>query len=110
MNYKLRKAISMMVIFVVFVVGFASFIEKASFNVSAAETGFPTGYRSYVVQSGDSLWSIAKENLPEDEEDIGAFVKEIKNINKLQSDFIYDGQLLAVPCYGYTTVVCSDKL
>lgn len=28
MNYKLRKAISMMVIFVVFVVGFASLLKK----------------------------------------------------------------------------------
>lgn len=99
MYYKFKKAIFMMMIFIVFAAGFTRFIEKTSFDASAAEMNVPTGYRSYVIQSGDSLWSIAKDNLPEAEENITEFVKELKSINRLQSDYIYDGQLIAVPCY-----------
>lgn len=107
MHYKLKKTVAMMAIFIIFAAGFMGFLEKTSVEASAAETGFPVGYVSYVVKSGDSLWSIAEDNLPEDGADISGFVKELKHINKLQSDYIYDGQLLAVPCYEKTAVVCA---
>lgn len=107
MNYKLKKAAAMMGIFIIFSVGFMGFLERTSVNASAAETDFPVGYVSYVVKRGDSLWSIAEDNMPADGQDIGTFVKELKLINMLQSDYIYDGQLLAVPCYRETAVASA---
>lgn len=47
---------------------------------------------TYRVQSGDSLWKIAQEQLGN-----GARYKEIKALNGLNSDVIYAGQVLELP-------------
>lgn len=108
MNYKIKKLCTMVFVFVIFVMGFTEFVEKTSFQSNAAEKEFPIGYTSYVVRAGDSLWSIAQSRRPKEKESVEDFILEIKEINHLESDYIYDGQLIAVPCYDETAVVCAD--
>lgn len=108
MNYKMKKLCVMIIIFIIFSVGFMKFVEGTSFQSSAAERELPIGYTSYVVRTGDSLWSIAKSKMPKEEESVEDFIQEIKTVNHLKSDYIYGGQLIAVPCYDETAVVCSD--
>lgn len=102
MSYKMKKAVTMAGIFIVFLVGFTGFLKQTSASASAVETKLPNGYVSYVVRSGDSLWSIAQENIPVGREDVSDFIDELKHVNKLQSDYIYEGQLIAVPYYEKT--------
>lgn len=49
-------------------------------------------YRTYTVQSGDSLWKIAANELGN-----GSRYPEIKSLNGLSSDTIYAGQKLKLP-------------
>ena len=37
-------------------------------------------YKSYYVETGDSLWSIAKENISEEYANIGEYIAEVKGI------------------------------
>lgn len=48
------------------------------------------------VESGDSLWKIAKKYGPQDQ-DIRKTIYEIKKYNNLQDSYIYQGQVLKVP-------------
>lgn len=48
---------------------------------------------TYIVKSGDSLWSIAQSQLGD-----GSRYHEIKSLNGLSNDTIYPGQILKLPC------------
>lgn len=56
-------------------------------------------YKSVLIDSGDTLWSIAAENKTSgmDTEDV---VEEIKKMNGLRSDSITAGNYLIVPYYS----------
>lgn len=49
----------------------------------------PPGSRTYTVQPGDSLWSIAQKH--------GAKVEQIRAANSLSADIIKPGQRLVIP-------------
>ena len=54
-----------------------------------------TNYSEFVVDSGDSLWSIAKECFPDsDPRDV---IQEIREINDLNGFTIYSGKVLLIP-------------
>ena len=55
---------------------------------------------TYVVQKGDSLWSIANAN--------NTTVDEIANLNDLSSNTIYTGQILQIPNTGGSGTISSD--
>jgi len=57
-------------------------------------------YKSVLIDSGDTLWSIAAENKTSgmDTEDV---VEEIKKMNGLRSDSITAGNYLIVPYYSH---------
>lgn len=59
--------------------------------VSAPSSG-STKYTTYTVKRGDSLWTIAREQLGK-----GQRYKEIKTLNGLTSDTIKPGQILKLP-------------
>lgn len=55
---------------------------------------------TYVVQKGDSLWSIANAN--------NTTVEEIANLNDLDTNTIYVGQILQIPNTGNSGVITPD--
>lgn len=51
---------------------------------------------SVIVKPGDTLWSIAAENNP-DNEDIRTLVHRIKRHNRITSNTIYSGEEIFIP-------------
>jgi len=58
--------------------------------------------QTYIIQKGDTLFSISKR--------YGTSVDELKNANSLQSDIIYPGQRLLIPQGAVYTVMLGDTL
>ena len=58
-------------------------------------------YKDLYVASGDTLWSIANNELVINtyyqDKDIREVIKELKNINNLNSSALYVGQKLIIP-------------
>jgi len=62
----------------------------------------PTLAQTYIIQKGDTLFSIGKR--------YGTTVEQLKNANNLQSDMIYPGQQIFIPQSTVYTVVKGDTL
>lgn len=59
-------------------------------------------YKSIEIAKGDTLWSIAKENINTDHyKSVQEYVKEIKEMNAMQSDHIVSGSSLIIPYYKH---------
>ncbi len=72
--------------------------------VNAQETAQPgynevKCYKSIEIQPGDSLWSIAEENMDAHYTSTNEYIEEIKQINNLHSDLIHSGQYLSIAYY-----------
>ena len=57
--------------------------------------GTPAVYTEFVVQPGDTLWSIASEHYPRD--DVRVRVDDIERFNGLRGPLIEAGQTLRLP-------------
>lgn len=57
-------------------------------------------YKSIVLEEGDSLWSIAKEYCNEDIQSIDSYIKELEELNQLDSDLIHEGHGLTIAYYA----------
>lgn len=55
-------------------------------------------YSEIIVQSGDTLWNLAKEFGPDDQ-DVRQVVYEICKLNDISADSIYPGQTILIPVY-----------
>ncbi len=69
-------------------------------NLSAKEVHKTyTYYTSIEIQDGDNLWDIADQYATASisKQD---YIKEVKELNNLSSDDIYEGQYLTVPYYS----------
>lgn len=56
-------------------------------------------YKVIQVESGDSLWSIARENMNPGFSDIREYISEIRRCNQLEDDHITLGNYLMIPYY-----------
>ena len=56
-------------------------------------------YKVIEIESGDSLWDIAEENMNPGFDSIFDYIREIKRCNQLQSDRITSGSYLMIPYY-----------
>ncbi len=53
-------------------------------------------YKSIEIQSGDTLWSIAKEYAPQLDLDTQEYIQRLREMNRLQEDVIHAGRHLTV--------------
>lgn len=62
-----------------------------------------TKYKEEYVYTGDTLWSIAQEELENNKyfegKDIRYVVNELKNVNNLTNVNLKDGDKLKIPCF-----------
>ena len=96
------RLVSIMVIFTAALTAVLS-LSGRTVNTKAAEDRAGTKYyKSVMVQSGDTLWSIADKYMDDieyiDERD---FIKEVKSINHMDSDNISYGTYIIVPYFVY---------
>lgn len=56
-------------------------------------------YKIVEIKEGDSLWSIAKENMNPGFHDVNEYIEEVMTCNQLSSDKLYAGSYLMVPYY-----------
>ena len=56
-------------------------------------------YKIVEIKEGDSLWSIAKENMNPGFHDVNEYIEEVMTCNQLSSDKLYAGSYLMVPFY-----------
>lgn len=73
------------------------FLSNAKADVKNVDYKY---YRSILIEAGDSLWSIAEENMGVEYIDSSVYVAEVKNINHLQDDNITAGNYLIIPYYS----------
>lgn len=79
-----------------------SVLSFGKFPVSAHESADDNNlkticYNSYLIKSGDTLWDIAEDNMPNNELSTAECVQIIKDINGLDTDEIQSGQYLILP-------------
>lgn len=86
-------------IMVVLIITISLLINK---TVSSASVHQPAEkcYRSVEIESGDSLWSIARQYYTSDWKDLESYIEEIKQFNGISNDTIQAGGYLAVPYYA----------
>lgn len=54
-------------------------------------------YHMVTVEAGQTLWEIAKDYLPAEEDDLRDYVAKIREVNALEDPIIYPGQQLLLP-------------
>ncbi len=73
------------------------FILSAIISNNYARGDKDTGpYITVLIKEGDTLWSIAKRYKPK-ENDIRQFIKEIREVNSLESANIISGEHIQIP-------------
>ena len=55
-----------------------------------------TYYKSIEIQPGDTLWDIAEQTMPDNQDSVAEYVQHLKDMNNLSSDKIYAGQNLII--------------
>lgn len=55
--------------------------------------------KSVLIQEGDTLWSIASENMSSEYDSINEYIEAIKECNHISSDTVYEGNYLIIPYY-----------
>ena len=101
MSYERKKSIIVLCLLVIF--STVLFLFSRGMIVSA-ETSSRVNERKYftshAVERGDTLWDICDIYMTGEYSDRTEYIKEVKESNKLGSEYIYEGQLLIVPYYA----------
>lgn len=79
----------------------ADFIEHNSYKTESIEIQKAQKlYKSIQINSGDTLWSIAKEYTDENYQSVEEYMDELVKINHLSTDLIIEGQYLTIVYYA----------
>lgn len=100
----MRNKVKLALFFIIVISLLGGFIIKrdaltASAGTDPAENRYKY-YMSIEIQKDDSLWGIAKQYRTSEYSTIDEYVKEVKQINHLVSDLIYEGAYLCIPYYS----------
>lgn len=79
-------------------VTYGSFISIAKSNKN--EEAMHKYYTSIQIQSGDTLWGLAKDYITTEYTSVNDYITEVKHLNSLENDNIHEGQYLTVPYYS----------
>ncbi|MDD4563865.1 MAG: LysM peptidoglycan-binding domain-containing protein [Eubacteriales bacterium] len=96
-KYRIKSKIrfTLFLTIVLFVIFSAAGTIIGTYN---AESLTKTTYSEIRVQTGDTLWDLAREFGP-DNKDIRKIVYEICKVNDVSAESIYPGQTLLIPVY-----------
>ncbi|MCH5280224.1 MAG: LysM peptidoglycan-binding domain-containing protein [Lachnospiraceae bacterium] len=82
----------------IFALSVFSLSAKANTSEGANEFKY---YTSHMIMPGESLWSIAEENMDETHyQSINAYIDEIKSINGMKNDKLIIGNYIIIPYYA----------
>ena len=93
-NMTLFVTAAVLVIF--FSIAFGSIFADA---VAADQEQYFKYYTSIEVKYGETLWSIAEQNMDGHYADIHSYIREVQKINHLANDEIKAGQYLVIPYF-----------
>lgn len=80
---------------------FALILGKENTTQAGESIKYNKYFKSIEINSGDTLWSIAKENIPQNSSiDIRDYINEVSQINSLSGGEITSGMNLVVPYYA----------
>ena len=87
--------------FFVFIIIFLCFTAIQGVSAINSVKAVDKQYRSILISEGDTLWDIADKHNDENLSDLSnkEYIKEIENINKINSDCITAGNYIIVPIY-----------
>lgn len=96
------RNICMLVVLTIAVVMLSMFIISISTQARDLEhTAEYKYYKSIEIAKGDTLWSIAKENIDTSHyNNVHEYVNEIKAMNAMKSDHIVSGNYIIIPYYS----------
>ena len=107
---QVRRNILLLVISVLFI--FVSVFFVASISTQASDKEHMPSYkyfRSIEISSGDTLWSIAEDNMDARYyRHTADYVAEVKRMNSLDTDQIIAGSYLIIPYYSTEFVGSTD--
>jgi len=75
---------------------YAVSVDDASVMEMGQTVAIQAEHDTVFVNSGDTLWSIAKNNMPENS-DIREYISELRRLNELNGSSIRTGQKLILP-------------
>lgn len=94
------KRLFLAVMAAVIVAGFSTFAGTGLVDAhDTKEVVMHKYYKSIEISAGDTLWSIAEENMSDEYESIYEYIDEVMDMNNLETDEIHYGQHLTVAYY-----------
>lgn len=95
-NYrKLIIGLSILLIALVLLFGASGLSDGVSANTHNEKY-----FKCIDIERGDTLWSIADEYMTEEYDSVEEYIAEVKSINSLTDDTLYNGATLIVPYYA----------
>lgn len=105
---QVRRNIILIVLSTLIISAFLVFFNSMSIQASDKDHTVSYKYfKSIYISQGDTLWSIAKENMDEHYESTHEYINEVKHMNSLTSNQIVCGSYLIIP-YFSTEYKISD--
>lgn len=98
---QVRRNICLLILSIAAVAVLSAFAVSISSQASELEhTAEQKYYKSIEIAKGDTLWSIAKENMDKAHyHNVSEYVKEVKTMNAIKSDSIVAGSYIIIPYY-----------
>ncbi len=96
-KYKIKSKIRFTLFMTIAILMFFS-VAGTIIGLNNAESLTKPTYSEIIVDSGDTLWNLAKEFGPDDK-DVREVVYEICRINDISADSIQPGQTILIPVY-----------
>lgn len=85
--------------FVTFMLVICTVITTSVFSLQKVHGDvYEQNYKEYTVLFGDSLWGISLNHMPKNY-DVRRMVFDIKELNSMETSYIYQGDTIKIPVY-----------